>query len=121
MEKSTKKLLKYLEEIFPQTIISTPLENVDKFNKILKYINNFDEKTFKILEKEELIKHVYYSMVGMPKGKSNKTRATMITSKGVEFLNGLRQKRTNTFLLILTILLSIIGIIQIIILITGPK
>lgn len=110
MEKSKKdtlRLLKSLEKIFPEDIATA--KNFD-------YIGDFDKRAIKTLKENGLIEEKQYSLKGLPRGEENKAIFYKITSNGIEFLNGLKQKRTNILLLILTIALSLIGIIQIIIL-----
>lgn len=106
MEKSTLKVLKALEKIFPQDMVS----GANNFN----YMGTFNIKAIGILVKNKLVEEVPYSV--NPKGivPDDKAIVWRITSLGIEFLNGIRQKRTNTLLLIATILLFLIGVIQLI-------
>jgi DNA-binding PadR family transcriptional regulator len=69
----------------------------------------FDIDTINTLERNKLIEKV-------PRGTPNVSSAISyrITSLGIQFLNQARQKKTNNLLLTLTIILSLIGIIQII-------
>jgi len=118
MEKSKKFaliLLRYLEKIFPQDMATSHKDT-------LKYVGAFDRKVIETLIENKLIEEKEYTIrgEGLPKD-TPKLFVPKITSKGIEFLNGLRQKRTNILLLILTILLSLMGIAQILILVMNKS
>ena|SRR5271157_1425904 len=100
MERSTLKLLEHLERIFPKDMVA---------DSAIAHEAGFDVDTINTLERNKLIEKV-------PKGTLNVSSAVSyrITSLGIQFLNETRQKRTNGLLLALTIILSLIGIIQII-------
>jgi hypothetical protein len=101
MEKSTLKLLEHLERIFPRDMVTG--------SDALTRVASFDVDTINTLERNKLIEKV-------PKGSLNQSSAVSyrITSLGIQFLNQARQKKTNNLLLTLTIILSLIGIIQIV-------
>ena len=104
--------LKYLDKIFPQDMLTAdrdPLRGPSRIN----------QKVMKTLQDNGLIEHIKYPVKEPPKGVLTDVYIPKITVKGIEFLNGLRQKRTNTLLLILTILIAITSIFQIIILLTA--
>ncbi len=103
------KLLKHLESVFP---LYDELVKGD-----LDRMKTEDKRSFEILKKNKLIKE---ARTPWPKYlKSERTPKELITweitPKGIEFLNGLRQKRTNNLLLALTVILTIIGLFQIIV------
>jgi hypothetical protein len=100
MEKSTLMLLEHLEKIFPGDMVTG--------TDVLTHVG-FDIDTINTLERNKLIEKV-------PRGTPNVSSAISyrITSLGIQFLNQARQKKTNNLLLTLTIILSLIGIIQII-------
>ncbi len=106
--KKTIKLLKDLEKVFPGDSLVNDLGSPSKLGT--------DDNTFKLLKKLErskLISAIAYRTEGLPEEKI--IQSPIITTKGLEFLNGLRQRRTNTLLIILTILMALIGGSQIII------
>jgi hypothetical protein len=98
--KEALRLLRNLEKVFPEDMTAPEFD----------YLGAFDSKG--TLKDNQLIEYIEHSRQGF----TNKVSVPKITAKGIEFLNGLRQKRTNELLLALTILLFITGIIQIVIL-----
>ncbi len=95
-------LLKYLEKIFPQDMATT--------QRTMNYVGKFDRNTILTLIDNGLIEEKEYSIKGLPKDMPDKAVVYKITSKGIEFLNGLKQKRTNNLLLILTLITTLIAI-----------
>lgn len=110
--KKSIKLLKKIERTFPGDSLIN-----DKSSPLTLRDIGTDEETFnllKILEKSGLIVGWAYRVEGLPKKeKEVRIEAVKITPLGIELLNGLRQKRTNTILIILTFLMTLIGCIQI--------
>jgi len=110
MDKSRKfalKFLKFLERIFPEDMISTT--RWDDFGE-------YNQKVVQTLMDNGLIEiKKYGSSLRNKEGEEIPVGAYKITSKGIEFLNGLKQKSTNRWIMALTIILTLIGIIQIII------
>src|SRR3990170_3811982 len=108
-EKKSTKLLKRIEEGFPGDSL------VNETNKpSIVGVDLEDFKLLKMLEKSELITATKYGIEGLPESEKLKhLEVPKITLKGIEFLNGERQKRTNDLILFLTILTVIIGGIQI--------
>lgn len=106
-KKFSVKLLRYLESVFP--------EDMNTAKKHMNYFGEFNQKAIQTLVDNGLIEEVEYSAI--INEKEEKVIIWKITSKGIEFLNGLRQKRTNMLLLVLTIFTLIIGVLQIILLI----
>lgn len=100
MEKSTLMLLEYLEKIFPRDMIS---------DSSLAREAGFDVDTVNTLERNKLIEKV-------SKGTLNVSSAVSyrITSLGIQFLNQARQKRTNSLLLTLTIIFTLLSLVQIV-------
>lgn len=107
MDKAKKyalKFLKNLEGIFPYDMIhSFKSRDIGEYSPI----------AVQTLLDNGLIEPKEYPIKGLPKDEPNKVRTYKITSKGIEFLNGERQKKTNRLLIYLTILLIVIGIIQV--------
>lgn len=104
IRKDSIKLLKKLEKIFPgDDIIS---------NKVIFRLGG-TLKILSLLEQKNLIEKSKYKIIGLPNQETHKIEGYSLTSFGLELLNGLKQQRTNLLLVILTILLFIIGIIQI--------
>ncbi len=101
MEKSTLKLLEHLERIFPKDMVTG--------SGTLTSVDGFDVDTITTLERNKLIEKV-------PRGTPNLSSAVSyrITSLGIQFLNQAGQKKTNKLLLILTIVLSLLGIVQVV-------
>ncbi len=109
MVKKSIKLLKKLEKTFPGDSL---INDSGKPSK-----TGVSEKTFnllKILEKSGLIVGWAYRLEGLPgPEKEKRIEAVKITSAGINFLNGLKQNRTNFLLVLLTGLMILIGGIQI--------
>lgn len=103
IKKNSIKILRDLEKAFPGDSLVNDLGLSSQLG--------IDEDTFKLLKKLErsgLISAIAYKTEGLPEEKV--LQSPIITPKGIDFLNGLRQKRTNLLLLILTIF-SLLGII----------
>jgi len=115
-KKASIELLKKLEKTFPGDSLLNDLNNSLTLQNI-----GVDEDTFrrlKILERSGLIIGFKYKLEGFPESEKVKTiDAIKITPAGIDFLNGLKQKKTNIILIILTILMTLIGGIQIFLLI----
>ncbi len=109
MRKRSIKLLKKLEKTFQGDFL------LSGFN--LPLTSGVDDNTFKalkILEKNGLIIAKGYKLEGLPgPEKEKKLEVPQITLTGLEFLNGLKQRQTNRRLVILTILMAVIGVVQI--------
>ena len=101
MEKATLKLLEYLEKIFPRDMVTD--------SGTLAIIDS-DIDTIETLERNKLIEKV-------PKGSTNMSSALSyrVTSLGIQFLNQARQKRTNSLLLSLTIIFTLLSLVQIVV------
>jgi len=109
IRKDSIKYLKKLEKVFPGDSLIN-----DKGPATI----GAGEETFKLLKKLErsgLISAIGYKTEGLPEEKV--LQSPIITSKGIDFLNGLKQNTTNTILIILTFLMAITSITQIILLI----
>lgn len=108
-EKKSIKLLKRIEKTFPGDSLLNDGNYPAKIGT--------DEETFrllKILEKSELISATKYRLEGLPESEPIKhIEVPRVTLKGVEFLNGLKQRQTNRLIIFLTILTVIIGGVQI--------
>jgi hypothetical protein len=104
MERSTLKLLEYLEKIFPRDMVTD--------SSTLASVDSFDVDTIITLERNKLIEKV-------SKGTPNVSSALSyrITSLGIQFLNQARQKRTNTLLLTLTIIITLFSLVQIVLMV----
>jgi hypothetical protein len=99
MEKTTLRLLEYLERIFPRDLVTD--------SGTLAVIDS-DVDTISTLERNKLIERV-------PKGAPNLSSALSyrITSLGIQFLDQSRQKKTNRLLLALTIIFTLSSLVQI--------
>ena len=110
--KKSIKLLKKIEGMFPGDSLMNDRNNPLAMQNIV-----VDEETFhslKILEKSGLISATKYKVEGLPPSEDVRTiDAVKITPAGIDFLNGLKQKRTNFWLITLTILMIFVGGIQI--------
>ena len=101
MEKSTLRLLEYLEKIFPRDLITN--------SSTLAQIGA-EVETITILERNKLIEKD-------SKGTPNVSSALSyrITSLGIQFLNQARQKKTNELLLTLTVIFTVFSLAQLIV------
>lgn len=109
MDKSKKfvlNFLKDLEKIFPNDQVNT-IHSMD--------LRDYDSKAVQTLLDNDLIEPKEYNARGVTEDISIRIASYKITSKGIEFLNGLKQKTTNRWIITLTIILTIMGTIQIII------
>lgn len=107
-EKKSIKLLKKLEKSFPGDSL---INDSGKPSEIGVSGETF--RLLKILEKSGLIVGWAYRMEGLPgPEKEKRIEAVKITPAGMDLLNGLKQRRTNFWLIILTILIFIIGVVQ---------
>lgn len=100
MEKSTLRLLEYLEKIFPQDIV-TDSATLASINSDIEIIN--------ALERNKLIEKIPRATAGVSSAISYR-----ITSLGIQFLDQTRQKRTNNLLLALTIIITIFSLLQLV-------
>jgi len=99
-------LLRNLEGDFDNWVIPTDI----------LFKHGFQQSVLDMLSKNELIEEKNYKLLGFPKNeKAHYMKGYRITALGINFLNGLEQKRTNNIILFLTISLIIIGVLQLII------
>jgi len=100
MEKESLRLLEYLEKIFPSHIITD--------SKTLAELGH-DAGVISTLEKDKLIEKSSRATPNLSSAISYR-----ITSLGIQFLDQARQKRTNSLLLVLTILFTLFSLAQLI-------
>ncbi len=100
MEKSSLRLLEYLEKIFPSQVI-TDSRTLAELGHDVDIIN--------ILERDKLIEKTSRATPNISSAISYR-----ITSLGIQFLDQARQKKTNRLLLVLTILFTIFSLAQLI-------
>ena len=101
------EILKELEKVFPEDMVSAG----SGFN----FYGEFDQKAIRTLIDNGLIEEKEYAINGNIRGSPTKAVVYKITSKGIEFLNNLEQKRTNKLIVVLTILTAVLGFFQILI------
>jgi predicted transcriptional regulator len=97
------EILKELEKVFPEDMVTAG----SGFN----FYGEFDQRAIKTLIDNGLIEEKEYPVKVAE--RSTKAIVYKITSKGIEFLNNLEQKKTNKLIIILTLLTVGIGLLQI--------
>ena len=101
-------LLQTLANYFPDWTVETWLKKWDRYDRV-----NDIGKLMILLEENKLVERKTVPLIGLPE-RNIKIAKYRITPLGLDILNGLRTQKTNDLLFKLSILVFVLGILQLV-------